>query len=119
MEAKAKIRFLRMSPKKIRVVADTIKRTDVNTALTKLKFINKAASLHLSKVLKSAINNATKNFGVDIDKLYIKDIIIDSGSVLKYAKRFIPRAFGRASQIHKRTSHITVIVTDNKTVRSK
>ncbi len=119
MEAKAKIRFLRMSPKKVRVVAAAIKRTDVNTALNKLKFINKAASPHLSKVLKSAINNATKNFGVDADKLFIKDIIVDSGPVLKYAKRFTPRAFGRASQIHKRTSHITVIVTDYKTVRSK
>lgn len=119
MEAKAKIRYLRMSPRKVRVVANAIKKIDVNTALTRLKFINKAAAPHLNKVLKSAINNATKNFGVDADKLFIKDIIVDSGPILKYAKRFIPRAFGRASQIHKRTSHITVIVTDNPIVRSK
>lgn len=119
MEAKAKIRFLRMSPRKVRCVVNEIKRTDVNTALNKLKFINKAAAPHLLKVLKSAINNATKNFGVDADKLFIKDIVVDQGPILKYARRFIPRAFGRASQIHKRTSHITVIVTDNKIIRSK
>jgi large subunit ribosomal protein L22 len=66
------------------------------------------------KVLKSAIANATKNFGVDPDKLSIKTVKIEQGPTLKYAKRYIPRAMGRASQIHKRTCHITVVVTDNK-----
>jgi large subunit ribosomal protein L22 len=114
MEAKAKLRYLRMSPKKVRVVAKEIKNKNVNFALTKLKFISRAAALPISKVLKSAVDNAVKNFGVDADKLFVKDIIVDAGPILKYAKRFIPRAFGRASQIHKRTSHVTVIVTDKK-----
>ncbi len=113
MEARAVARYVRVTPRKTRLVADVVKKMTVSDAVTKLKFIKKSAAPHLLKVLKSAVANATKNFGVDADKLIIKNIKIDHGPTLKYAKRFIPRAMGRASYIHKRTCHITVVVTDN------
>ena len=113
METKAIARFVRITPRKTRLVADAIKKMSVSEAVEKLKFIKKSAAPHLLKVLKSAVANATKNFGVDADKLKIKKIIIDHGPTLKYAKRYIPRAMGRASLIHKRTCHITVVVSDN------
>ena len=113
MEAKAIARYVRVTPRKTRLVADIVKKMSVSEAVEKLKFIKKSAAPHLLKVLKSAVANATKNFGVDADKLKIKNIIVDHGPTLKYAKRYIPRAMGRASLIHKRTCHITVIVSDN------
>lgn len=113
MEAKAVAKYVRVTPRKTRLVADAIKKMSVSNAVERLKFIKKSAAPHLLKVLKSAVANATKNFGVDADKLSIKNITIDHGPTLKYAKRYIPRAMGRASFIHKRTCHITVVVTDN------
>jgi len=114
METKATYKYLRMSPRKVRLVAKEIKKNNVEDAITKLKFIRKTAAKPITKVLKSAIANATKNFGVDSNNLYIKDIIVSQGPILKYAKRFMPRAMGRASAIHKRSSHVTVILTDKK-----
>lgn len=113
MEARATARYVRVTPRKTRVVANVLKKLSVSDAITKLKFIKKSAAPHILKVLKSAVANATNNFGMDADKLFIKDIKVDDGPILKYAKRFIPRAMGRASYIHKRTCHITVIVSDN------
>ena len=95
MEAKATAKHVRVTPRKMRLIAQQVKKDNVSDALTKLKFINKAAAPHMLKVVKSAVANATKNFGVDADTLRIKDIIVDQGPTLKYAKRFIPRAMGQ------------------------
>jgi large subunit ribosomal protein L22 len=114
MEAKAIARHVRVTPRKMRLIAQQVNRNSVSDALTKLHFINKSAAPHMLKVVKSAVANATKNFGVDADNLRIKDIIVDQGPTLKYAKRFIARAMGRASKINKRSCHITVTVTDTK-----
>lgn len=114
MEAKAIARHVRVTPRKMRLVAQQIRKDSVSDALVKLKFINKAAAPHMLKVVKSAVANATKNFGVDADSLRIKEVVVDHGPTLKYAKRFIARAQGRASAIHKRSCHITVTVTDTK-----
>jgi large subunit ribosomal protein L22 len=64
--------------------------------------------------LKSAMANATKTHGADAEKLYIKEIVVDQGPILKNAKRWQARAMGRASAIQKKTSHVTVVVTDTK-----
>ncbi|HDQ26009.1 MAG TPA: 50S ribosomal protein L22 [bacterium] len=114
MEAKAIGKHVRVTPRKLRLVAGQIKKNGVSEALTKLKFINKSAAPHIAKVVKSAAANATKNFGADADALFIKEIRIDHGPTLKYAKRFIPRAQGRASGIKKRSAHIVVVVSDSK-----
>ena len=115
MEAKATAKHVRISARKVRLVTKELSKDTVSSALTKLKFIKKSAALHIEKVLKSAVANATKNFGVDADALRIKEIKVDQGPILKHAKRFLPRAMGRASPIHKRSSHLTVTVTDDKT----
>lgn len=114
MEARATARHVRVTPRKMRLIAEQIRKDSASDALTKLKFITKSAAPHMLKVVKSAVANATKNFGVDADKLRIKDVVVDHGPTLKYAKRFIARAQGRASKINKRSCHITVIVTDLK-----
>jgi len=114
MEAKATARHIRIAPRKVRLVVNQIKKNSVSDALTKLKFINKSAAPHVLKVIKSAVANATKNSGADADALRFKMIRVDQGPILKFAKRFIPRAQGRASAIHKRSSHVTVVVTDEK-----
>ena len=119
MEAKAIVRHLRIAPRKVRLVVDEINKDSFSKAITKLKFIKKSAAPHVLKVIKSAIANATKNHGADADALRIKNIKVDQGPILKNAKRFIPRAMGRATPIHKRSSHVTVIVTDEKIKKGK
>ncbi|MCE5299717.1 MAG: 50S ribosomal protein L22 [Spirochaetia bacterium] len=114
MEAKAIIRHLRVPARKVRVVAREVQKKSVNDALDKLAFLNKAAAPHLIKVIKSAAANASKNFGADADKLIVKQIVVDHGPTLKYARRFMPRAQGRAAKLNKRSCHVTAIVTDNK-----
>ncbi len=115
MEARATAKHIRVTARKARVVTKALGKADVSSALTKLKFIRKSAAPYVEKVIKSAVANATKNSGADADSLRIKNIKVDQGPILKHAKRFIPRAQGRASEIHKRSCHITVIVTDEKT----
>ncbi len=114
MEAKSTIKHLRMPARKVRVVAKALAKKRVEEALTVLPFIDRNAAPHLLKVLKSAVANASKNFGADADKLVIKSIVVDHGPTLKYARRFMPRAMGRAAKINKRSCHVTVVVTDNK-----
>jgi large subunit ribosomal protein L22 len=107
MEAKAKARFARVSPRKARLVAANIKDKSVEEAVNTLTFTPKKAAKTLSKVLYSAIANAEQISGIDIDNLYVKQVRIDEGPTWK---RIRPRAMGRATRILKRTSHITVIV---------
>ncbi|AVQ12712.1 50S ribosomal protein L22 [Leptospira santarosai] len=110
MEAKAVARFVRMSPRKVRLVADEIRGYAVGEALDILKFTNKRAIEPLTKVILSASANASVlNNKVDLDELFIKKIYVDEGPIMK---RFRPRARGRAARIRKRLSHITVVLSD-------
>ena len=110
MEAKAVARYIRMSPRKARYVADLIRGKKVEDALDVLAFTPRRASNTVSRLLKSAIANAGQNESIDVDTLYVKKIFVDEGPMLK---RFRPRAMGRAARIRKRTSHITVILDES------
>ncbi len=112
MEAMAKARFIRVTPLKARRVVDLIRGKQAAEAVAVLKFAPQAASEPVLKVVQSAIANARviadrDNVAFDENKLFIKTALVDEGPTLK---RFRPRAQGRASQILKRTSHITVVV---------
>ncbi len=109
MEVAAKLKYVRISPQKARLVADLIRGTDVEKALQVLSFSNKKAAGIVKKVLESAIANAEHNEGADIDELRISAITVDEGSTYKRIKS---RAKGRANRILKRTSHIQVTVSD-------
>ncbi|MDD4730344.1 MAG: 50S ribosomal protein L22 [Desulfovibrio sp.] len=107
MEAKAVSKFLRVSPRKVRLVAKNINGKPVEDALNLLRFTpNKSAAI-LRKVLYSAVANAEQKPGVDVDSLKVHQVIVNEGPTWK---RIQPRAMGRAYRIRKRTSHITVVV---------
>jgi len=107
MEVKATTRYVRISPVKLRLPICEVKGKNAGQALTLLKFMPLKAAGIIFKTLQSAIANAEHNDKLDVDKLVVKNIIVDHGPSLK---RFRPRARGRASRILKRTSHLTVIV---------
>jgi len=109
MEAKAVAKYIRISPRKAAQVADLIRGKSVGEAYAILKFTpNKGAAI-IEQVLKSAVANAEHNYNMDVDSLYVSAIYVDQGPSLK---RFKPRAMGRADGIMKRTSHITVKVSE-------
>jgi len=110
MEAIATHKFARGSAQKARLVVDQIRGLHVEKALEILTYSNKSAAELIKKVLDSAIANAEHNEGADIDELIVKTIMVDDGPTMK---RIRPRAKGRADRIIKRTSHITVIVSDS------
>jgi large subunit ribosomal protein L22 len=105
--AKAILRKFRQSPRKVRMVADMIRGRKVDDALSILKFQPRKAARMLSKVLTSAIANATENESADADKLVVSKVAIDPGPV---EKRWLARSMGRANRITKRSSHVTVEV---------
>lgn len=109
MEAKAIARYVRLTPRKARLVADLVRGKSALEALDVLTFTNKKAAGIIKKVLNSAIANATNNFEMDEEKLFVSTIMIDEGPVLKRLK---PRAMGRADIIKKKTSHVTVVVSE-------
>ena len=111
MQAKAVARTVRIAPRKVRLVVDLIRGKQVGEAIAILHHTPKAASPVVEKVLKSAIANAEHNYEMDINNLVVKEAFVDEGPTLK---RFRPRAQGRASQINKRTSHITVVVSEKE-----
>ncbi|MBX6394800.1 MAG: 50S ribosomal protein L22 [Alicyclobacillaceae bacterium] len=111
MEARAVARYIRIAPRKVRLVVDLIRGKSVGEALSILRHTPKAASPVVEKVLRSAVANAEHNYNMDTSRLYISKIFVDEGPTLK---RFRPRAQGRAYPIHKRTSHITVVVSEKK-----
>lgn len=111
MEAKAVAKYVRIAPRKVRLVIDLIRGKQVGEAIAILKHTPKAASPVVEKLLGSAIANAEHNYEMNPDSLVISKITCDEGPTLK---RFQPRAMGRASRINKRTSHITVVVTEKK-----
>ncbi|SCZ68159.1 50S ribosomal protein L22 [Thiohalomonas denitrificans] len=109
METAARLKYARISPQKVRLVADQVRGMSVEKALELLTFSPKKASGIVKKVLESAVANAEHNEGADIDELKVSRIYIDQGPVLK---RLRARAKGRANRILKRTSHVTVMVAD-------
>lgn len=109
METMAKLKFAHLSPQKGRLVADMIRGMNVERALQTLEFSNKKASRIIKKVLESAVANAEHNEGADVDELKVKRIEVDQGPAMR---RFQARAKGRGTRILKRTSHITVTVSD-------
>ncbi len=109
MEVSAKLKFVRLSPQKARLVADQIRGLPVERAVELLTFSDKKAAGILKKVLESAIANAEHNEGADIDELRVRTVCIDQGPT---HKRFRARARGRVNHIMKRTSHITLTVSD-------
>ena len=109
MEAKATLSYARISPRKVGIVCDLIRGKSVAQAQAILMATPKAASPLLSKLVKSAAANAENNFGMDADKLYVSAVYATPGPILK---RMMPRAQGRGYRINKRTSHITVVVSE-------
>lgn len=109
MEVKAVAKHVRIAPRKVRLVVDLIRGKQVGEAIAILAHTPKAASPVVEKVLKSAIANAEHNFELEPNNLVISKVFVDEGATLK---RFRPRAMGRASKINKRTSHITVVVSE-------
>lgn len=109
VESVAKLRFARISPQKVRLVADQIRGVPVENALEILEFSSKKAGQIMRKVLESAIANAEHNEGADIDELKVSAVMVDEGPSMKRIK---PRARGQADRIVKRTSHVTVRVAD-------
>ena len=111
MEAKAYLRYVRISPRKVQIVCDLIRGKDVQTAMAILMQTPKAASEPLMKLLKSACANAENNFEMDPDNLYVAEAYATAGPILKRGR---PRAQGRMYRINKRTSHITVVVANKE-----
>ena len=109
MESKSTGRYIRVAPRKARVVADLIRGMYVDEAQEQLRFCQKGASDVVSKVLGSAVANAVNNFGAKSESLYVKEAYVNQGPNLK---RWRPRAMGRATRINKFTSHVTVIVAE-------
>ena len=109
MEVKATAKTLRIPPRKARLVIDLIRGKDVEEAAAILRFTGNFAADAVAKVLNSAVANAVNNNDLDETRLYVKECFANEGVTLK---RFMPRAKGNASAIHKRTSHITVVVAE-------
>ena len=110
MEAKAKARFVRIAPRKARVVADLVRGKDVGEALDLLSFTHRAAAPHIKKLIESAVANAKQaSSAIDVDSLFIKSLSVDMGPTA-HMRRWRPRAMGRATRIVKGLSHISVVL---------
>jgi large subunit ribosomal protein L22 len=107
MEARAELKFARISARKAEIVLDLIKGKEAKEALAILKYTNKAASPIVSKILKSAMANATNNHSMNENKLVVAEAVANQGPTMK---RISPRAQGRAYRIRKRTSHIRIVL---------
>lgn len=103
----AKLNHLRIAPRKVRLVASSLKGLSVAEAEAQLMTSVKRASTPIRKVLRSAVANAKQNQQISADTLFVKEVRVDQGKTLK---RFMPRAMGRATPIHKKSSHITVVL---------
>jgi large subunit ribosomal protein L22 len=107
METRAVARFVRISPRKIRLLMDQVRGKQVGEALNMLSFAPQRGARILVKLINSAVANAEQNTNVDVDSLYVLRIYADQGPT---HKRWRPRALGRATRIRKRTSHLTVVL---------
>ena len=111
MDAKATLKTIHITPRKVRLVIDVVRGKGVNDALAILDNTRKGAAPVVAKLVRSAVANATNNFQMDACKLYIKEIHADDSIRMK---RFMPRAKGSSSGLLKRTSHITVVVSEKE-----
>ncbi|WP_019244381.1 MULTISPECIES: 50S ribosomal protein L22 [Bacillus] len=111
MQAKAVANTVRIAPRKVRLVIDLIRGKQVGEAVAILRHTPKSASPVVEKLLKSAMANAEHNYEMDVNNLVVKEAYVNEGPTLK---RFRPRAQGRASAINKRTSHITIVLSEKK-----
>lgn len=115
-QAQAILRYLRIAPRKMRLVANIIKRKPINEAEAQLMLHARRAAQPILKLLRSAIANA-KNKKMDVTKLFVSDVRVDQGPMLK---RWMPRAQGRATPIHKNTSHVVIVLQEGeKSVQSR
>ena len=111
MEAKANLKYLRISPRKVTILCDLIRGKDAKTACAYLMQTPKAATEPMLKLLKSAMANAENNHGMDVDKLYVSEVFVTPGPIMK---RIRPMSHGRAFRILKRTSHITLVLKEKE-----
>lgn len=111
MEVFAHVKFVRMSPRKVKLVCDMIRGKDVKTAAALMSQTSKAACEPMAKLLKSAIANAENNFNMDKKNLYVAECFVCPGPMLK---RIRPRAQGRAFRVMKRTSHVTMVLREKE-----
>ncbi|HTW96783.1 MAG TPA: 50S ribosomal protein L22 [Candidatus Methylomirabilis sp.] len=111
MEIKVKLKFIRQSSKKLRLVANLIRGLDVTSALNQLRFVNKKGAEPIAKLLKSAIASAENDFELAKDNLFVKEIRVDEGGMLK---RWTPKAHGSATPIRQRISHINITLGELK-----
>ncbi len=111
MQAKAVAKSIRIAPRKVRLVIDLIRGKNAGEAIAILKHTQRGASHVVEKLLNSAIANAEHNYEMSPDNLVVSEAFVNEGVTLK---RFRPRAQGRATQINKRTSHITVVLSEKK-----
>jgi large subunit ribosomal protein L22 len=109
MKVRAHTRFIRQSPYKVRRVLDLVRGLPVEEAEHVLRLTNRAAAEPIAKTLRSAVANAEHNHALDAEDLVVAEAFADEGPTLK---RYRPRARGRATRINKRTSHITIVVSD-------
>jgi large subunit ribosomal protein L22 len=110
VEVKARARFIRTAPRKARMVTELVKGKGVGEALNILAFTKKAPAKIVAKLLRSAVASADQMKKVDVDTLFIKQITVDQGPIMK---RYRPRAMGRATMIRRRMSHITVVLEES------
>ena len=111
MKVHASARFIRQSPFKVRRVLDLVRGLPVHDARNVLRFTQRRAADPIAKTLESAVSNASHNHALDSEELFVVEAFADEGPTLK---RYRPRARGRATQILKRTSHITIVVGDGR-----
>ena len=111
MEAKATLRYIRISPRKVGILCDLIRGKSIAQANAILALTPKAAAEPLMKLVNSAAANAENNHGMDTDKLYVKEVHVAPGPIMK---RVMPRAQGRAFRILKRTSHVTLVLAEKE-----
>ena len=116
MEVKARAKFIRISPKKVRLAADLIRGLDVAEAIVQLQFSQKNAALPLVKLIKSAIANGEENEDLKRNNLFVKEITVDGGPTLK---RWMPKAMGRATPLIKRSSHINLVLAERVPTEGK
>ena len=109
MEARAHLSYVRISPRKVKIVCDLIRGKSIPQATAILLTTTKAASEPLLKLLKSAVANAENNHNMDPEKLIVSEVFANPGPIIK---RIMPRAQGRAYRINKRTSHVTIAVAE-------
>lgn len=107
MEVKAILRYARITPRKMRLVGNLCKGLPIGDAHSQLKFCRKRGGRLLETLITSAVANAKEKGGVDVENLYVKNVLVDEGPIMK---RFQPRAMGRAYRILKKMSHITVVL---------